>query len=252
MNGFNGKSAIVTGAASGIGAATAEVFARAGASVMLADVQEKLLRDVAARIAKAGGKAAVCVADMSREDDIKRMVAETVKAFGRLDCAFNNAGIEGAQGPTHECTNANWDRVIAVNLTGVWQCMKHEIPAMLAGGGGAIVNCASIAGLAGFTGIPAYVASKHGVVGLTKGAALEYARQNIRVNAVCPGVIQTPMIDRFVPPGSAARTALFEGEPVGRAGTPDEIASAVLWLCSPENSFTTGQAVAVDGGWMAR
>jgi NAD(P)-dependent dehydrogenase (short-subunit alcohol dehydrogenase family) len=251
MNGFNGKSAIVTGA-SGIGAATAEAFARAGASVMLADVQEKLLRDVAARISKAGGKAAVCVADMSREDDIKRMVAETVKAFGRLDCAFNNAGIEGAQGPTHECTNANWDRVIAINLTGVWQCMKHEIPAMLAGGGGAIVNCASIAGLAGFTGIPAYVASKHGVVGLTKGAALEYARQNIRVNAVCPGVIQTPMIDRFVPPGRAARTALLEGEPVGRAGTPDEIASAVLWLCSPENSFTTGQAVAVDGGWMAR
>lgn len=252
MNGFNGKSAIVTGAASGIGAATAEAFARAGASVMLADVQEKSLREVAARIAKAGGKAAVCVADMSREDDIKRMVAETVKAFGRLDCAFNNAGIEGAQGPTHECTNANWDRVIAINLTGVWQCMKHEIPAMLAGGGGAIVNCASIAGLAGFTGIPAYVASKHGVVGLTKGAALEYARQSIRVNAVCPGVIQTPMIDRFVPPGSAARTALLEGEPVGRAGTPDEIASAVLWLCSPENSFTTGQAVAVDGGWMAR
>ncbi len=252
MNGFNGKSAIVTGAASGIGAATAEAFARAGASVMLADVQENSLREVAARIAKAGGKAAICVADMSREDDIKRMVAETVKAFGRLDCAFNNAGIEGAQGPTHECTNANWDRVIAINLTGVWQCMKHEIPAMLAGGGGAIVNCASIAGLAGFTGIPAYVASKHGVVGLTKGAALEYARQSIRVNAVCPGVIQTPMIDRFVPPGSAARTALLEGEPVGRAGTPDEIASAVLWLCSPENSFTTGQAVAVDGGWMAR
>lgn len=252
MNGFNGKSAIITGAASGIGAATAEAFARAGASVMLADVQEKSLREVAARIAKAGGKAAVCVADMSREDDIKRMVAEMVKAFGRLDCAFNNAGIEGAQGPTHECTNANWERVIAINLTGVWRCMKHEIPAMLAGGGGAIVNCASIAGLAGFTGIPAYVASKHGVVGLTKGAALEYARQNIRVNAVCPGVIQTPMIDRFVPPGSAARTALLEGEPVGRAGTPDEIASAVLWLCSPENSFTTGQAVAVDGGWMAR
>jgi NAD(P)-dependent dehydrogenase (short-subunit alcohol dehydrogenase family) len=172
--------------------------------------------------------------------------------WGRIDFAFNNAGIEGTQALTPECSAENWDRVIDVNLRGVWLCLKYQIPEMLKQGRGSIVNCSSIAGLIGFPGIPAYVASKHGVIGLTKTAALEFAKKNIRVNAICPGVIQTPMIDRFVHGEAKIQKQFIDGEPVGRIGTPEEIAAAALWLCSESSSFVTGHSLIVDGGWLAQ
>jgi NAD(P)-dependent dehydrogenase (short-subunit alcohol dehydrogenase family) len=249
---LGGKAAFVTGAASGIGAAAAKAFAEAGAAVLLADVQAEPGEALAASLRAGGAKAVFAGCDVRKEADIEAAIVKAVSEFGRLDFAFNNAGVEGAQGATAECSNDNWARVIEINLRGVFWCMKHEIPRMLATGGGAIVNCSSIAGLVGFPGIPAYVASKHGVVGLTKATALEYATQNIRVNAVCPGVIETPMIERFVHGDEAVRAGFVAGEPMGRLGAASEIASAVVWLCGPGASFTTGQALAVDGGWVAR
>lgn len=247
-----GRVALVTGAASGIGAATARAFAREGVAVLLTDTQVALGEEVTGDLVAKGARANFMKCDMRDERDIAAAVGLAVEEFGGLHIAFNNAGIEGAQAPTAECTIDNWDQVINVNLRGVWLCMKHEIPAMLASGGGSIVNCASIAGIVGFPNIPAYVASKHGVIGLTKTAALEYATQNIRVNAVCPGVIQTPMIERFVKDNPDARAGLTAGEPMARVGTPDEIASAVLWLSGSGASFATGHALVVDGGWVAR
>lgn len=246
------KVALVTGASSGIGKATAFAFARDGYSVVLAD-RDEAAGEAAAREAEAFGAATHFVpCDVSREADVANLVAETVSTFGRLDAAFNNAGIEGEPAPTAECTTENFDRTLAINLRGVWLCMAHEIRQMLKQEeGGAIVNCASVAGLVGIAGLPAYVASKHGVVGLTRTAALDYATRRIRVNAVCPGAIVTPMLERFMGSSEEAKATVIANEPIGRLGQPDEIAGAVLWLCGDGASFTTGQALAVDGGWTA-
>jgi NAD(P)-dependent dehydrogenase (short-subunit alcohol dehydrogenase family) len=252
MTSMQDRVAIVTGASAGIGRAAALAFAREGAYVALGDVQSDLGQEVVDEIESGGGKAMFVPTDVADEGDVRRLVDETVQHFGRLDYAFNNAGIEGTPAPTDECSDGNWDRTIAVNLTGVWRCMRAEIPRMLANGGGSIVNNSSVAGLVGFPSIPAYVASKHGVIGLTKTAALEYAARGVRVNAVCPGVIDTEMIDRFTGGDAAALADLTATEPIGRLGTPLEIADAVVWLCSDQASFVTGQALAVDGGFVAR
>jgi NAD(P)-dependent dehydrogenase (short-subunit alcohol dehydrogenase family) len=252
MNELAGKVAIVTGASAGIGRAAAFALAAEGATVVLADVDAKRGEQVVAELRDKGGTAQFIQTDVSDDAQVAALVARTVDVFGRLDCAFNNAGIEGDPAPTHECTPENWQRTLAVNLTGVWSCMRHEIPPMLEAGGGSIVNCSSVAGLVGFPSIAAYVASKHGVVGLTKTAALEYAEAGIRVNAVCPGVIDTEMVERFTGGQPDAEAAMLATEPVGRLGRPEEIADAVVWLCSERSSFTTGQAIAIDGGFVAR
>lgn len=249
---LEGKIALVTGAGSGIGRAAALAFARAGATVVVADVVADGGKETVRLIEQAGGECLFVEGDVSNAADVQTIVQTAVDRYGRLDCAFNNAGIEGAQAPTAECTEDNWDRVIKINLKGAWLCMKYEIPVMLAQGGGAIVNAASVAGLVGFPNIPAYNASKGGVIQLTKTAALEYATAGIRVNAVCPGVIRTPMVDRFVGGSPEAEAQFVAMEPVGRMGRPEEIAAAAVWLCSDAASFVTGHAMVVDGGLVAR
>ncbi len=247
---FEGKTAIVTGGSFGIGRATAILFAKKGARVAVVDCIED--RETVDAIKLAGGEAIFIKCDVSKEEEVSNMVEKTIDAFGGIDFAFNNAGIEGMSAPTHECTVENWDRVMGVNIRGAWLCMKYEIPHMLKQNKGAIVNNSSIAGLVGFQGIPAYVASKHALNGLTKNAALEYAKLGIRVNSVCPGVIKTPMIDRFTGKKKEVEQQFANQEPVGRMGQPEEVAEAVCWLCSDSASFITGHTMAVDGGWTAQ
>jgi NAD(P)-dependent dehydrogenase (short-subunit alcohol dehydrogenase family) len=249
---LQGKAALVTGGASGIGRAAALAFAREGAKVVVSDVVVAGGEETVALIKAAGGEAFFVKADVAKPAEVEALIASVVAAYGRLDCALNNAGIEGVMASTVDCTEENWDRIIAVNLKGVWLCMKAEIAQMLKQGGGAIVNTASVAGLVGFAGLPAYVASKHGVVGLTKTAALEYAKSGIRINAVCPGVIQTPMLERLFQSNPQAGETIAALEPVGRLGKPEEIAEAAVWLCSDAASFVTGLPMAVDGGLIAQ
>jgi len=252
---LDGKVGLITGAASGIGRATALAFAREGARVMVSDVDEEKGAETVRLVEAIGGEAAFVRADVSDEAEVQAMVAATVRHFGGLDAAFNNAGIEGVMETTAEYPREAWDRVLAVNLTGVWLCMKAQIPVMLERGGGAIVNCASILGVVGFAGAPAYTASKHAVVGLTKVAALEYAPKGIRVNAVCPAFIETPMVmERGVKLGEQpeAYEQAAAMHPVGRLGKSEEIADAVVWLCSDGASFVHGHPLLVDGGFTAR
>jgi len=247
-----GKIALVTGGGSGIGRATALKLAKEGAKVMIADYVPEGGERTVRMIEEAGGEASFVAADVSVTKQVEAMVAKTVETYARIDCAFNNAGIEGRMANTVECTEETWDRTIAINLKGVWLCMKYEIPQMLKQGGGTIVNTASIAGLVGFEGLPAYNASKGGVVQLTRTAALEFATKNIRVNCVCPGVIRTPMVERLLDNRSFTEEQLNAGEPVGRMGKPEEIAEGVLWLLSDASSFVTGHPLVVDGAWVAR
>ena len=245
------KVAYISGASSGIGKATAMAFATAGAKTILCDINKDEGQKLA-RLLSEKAESIFVTCDVSKSEDVRFAISEGLSKFGQIDYAFNNAGIEGEQGETPECSEDNWNQVLDINLKGVWLGMKYQIPQMLKQGFGSIVNCSSIAGLVGFTGIPAYTASKHGVIGLTKTAALEYAKKNIRVNAVCPGVIQTPMIDRFTHGENQIQKQLIAGEPVGRVGRPEEIAYAVLWLCSDQSAFVTGNSLVVDGGWVAQ
>ena len=246
---FSGKVALVTGAAAGMGFATANAFAEAGAAVALADYKEDAVRAAAERLIAAGHKAIAIECDVSNDAQVAAMVDRTLAEFGRLDAAFNNAGVTAHLAPTAESTREEWDRVIGINLRGVWSCMKYELQQMARQGSGAIVNNASVGALGGNPGIGSYIASKHGVIGLTRTAALEYVRQGIRINAVNPGLIDT-QVGRDVFKGDESVYAA-RSVPMGRAGRPEEIAAAVLWLCSPGASYVAGQALTVDGGMPA-
>ncbi len=253
MSIFKDKVALVTGGSTGIGRATAVDFARKGANVVVADVNMHEGNKTVAMIEDAHGQATFIQVDVSQPKGVKDMVAQTIKAYGRLDFACNNAGIEGVSVPLAEMEVADWQRVIDVNLTGVFLCMKFEIAEMLKSGSGAIVNMASILGQVGFANAAAYTAAKHGILGLTKVAALEYSAQGIRVNAVCPAFIATPMLERAgITTDETLRKAMEAMHPIGRLGEPDEIAKVVTWLCSPDASFVAGEGMLVDGGFVAR
>ncbi len=245
---FAGKVAFVTGAGSGIGRAAAVALAREGASVAVADVSEQGNQETARIIEESGGRALAVACDVTRSEDVRSALDGTIEAFGRLDVAFNNAGVEEEAGATADLEEEEWDRIVGINLRGVFLCMKYEIPLMLEQGGGAIVNTSSGAGIVGIKGTPAYTATKHGVIGLTKTAALDYAQSNVRVNAVAPGYIDTAMIERVTGGTPEGREQAIALEPMGRMGTPEEIAAAVVWLCSDAASFVTGHTMSVDGG----
>ena len=248
----SGKVALVTGAASGIGRATALIFAREGARVACADRDEGGALETVERVRKQGGEASAYAVDVASEEQVRALIERTVADFGCVDCAHNNAGISGAPGPVQDIALEEWSRVIAINLTGVFLCMKYEIAQMRAQGGGAIVNTSSGAGLIGAPTLAPYCASKHGILGLTRTAALETARSGIRVNAVCPGSTDTPMLRATMAGSARIEKMILANQPGGRLGLAEEVAEAVVWLCSDRASFVSGDAVRVDGGALAR
>jgi NAD(P)-dependent dehydrogenase (short-subunit alcohol dehydrogenase family) len=245
---FAGKVAFVTGAGSGIGRATATAFAAEGADIALADIDSAGNEETAHIVAEHGGRVLAVECDVTSSSDVKTAVERTVQELGRLDVAFNNAGIEQPPTTLVDTTEDDWSRLLDIDLRSAFLCMKYEIPAMLEHGGGSIVNTSSGAGVIGIRGQAAYVAAKHGLIGLTKSAALEYAAQGVRVNAICPGIIETPMMHRFSGGTPEGRARVIDQEPVGRMGSPEEIASAVLWLSSDLGAFATGHAMVIDGG----
>jgi NAD(P)-dependent dehydrogenase (short-subunit alcohol dehydrogenase family) len=246
---FENKVALVTGAGSGMGLATAKAFAESGASVTLADWNEKAVRSATEELAAQGHEALAIHCDVADDAQVEAMVEQTVAIFGRLDAAYNNAGVQNIVAETADAPREDFDRVMAINLRGVWSCMKFELRQMRKQGSGAIVNCSSLGGLVGAPGRGTYHAAKHGVIGLTKSAALEYASRGIRINAVCPGIINTPMVAGMLATQAEAMKELMKDVPIGRLGRAEEIGDAVLWLCSPAASFVIGHALAVDGGF---
>jgi NAD(P)-dependent dehydrogenase (short-subunit alcohol dehydrogenase family) len=246
---FENKVALVTGAGSGMGLAAAQAFAAEGAAVVLADVNEAAARGAAEQLVAAGHKALAVRCDVAEEAQVKAMVDQTVSTFGRLDSAFNNAGVQSSVMEVADASSEEFDRVNGINLRGVWSCMKYELLQMRQQGSGAIVNNSSIGGLVGLPGRATYHAGKHGVLGLTRSAALEYASRGIRINAVCPGIIDTPMVSGMLVSQPEAMKELMRDQPIGRLGRAEEVAAAVLWLCSPGASFVIGHALVVDGGY---
>jgi NAD(P)-dependent dehydrogenase (short-subunit alcohol dehydrogenase family) len=249
---FEGSVVLVTGAASGIGLDTARTFAREGATVVLSDIQRDKGKQATSDITNEGLNAEFIHCDVSDSDSIDQMFNSIKESYGRLDIAFNNAGVEGNMGPIDSLTLEDWDRVISINLTSVFRCMQHEIAMMRGNGGGVIINCSSIAGLVGTQGGGIYCASKHGVIGLTKAAALDLAADNIRVNAICPGAIDTSMVQRAIEANPGVRSIIESQQPIGRMGTVAEISAAVLWLSRPESALVTGIALPLDGAWTAK
>ena len=246
---FKGKAALVTGAAAGMGFAAAKAFAEAGAAVALADIDAAAVERAAAELTARGRRAIAIVCDTSDEAQVKAMVERTAEVFGGLDAAYNNAGVNSPMTDTADLTPEEYDRILDIDLRGVWLCMKYELTQMRKQGNGAIVNCSSLGGLVGNPGRAAYHAAKHGVLGLTKSAAIEYAPRGVRINAVCPGTIETPMVKHMVETGDLSREAVAKLTPIGRLGRAEEVADVVLWLCSPYASYVIGQSIAVDGGY---